>query len=122
MDRADTDPQRVQAPSRDDEAHAVKQRALAGRQFGSVRVPVEDGEEADQRRGNPKGGRTSNITAAPSRIAERAIPYSIPGSGTPISPSIPPKAITMGNATGRTQIAGEPSCAPHSPTATIAST
>jgi len=47
MDRTDTDPQRVQAPGRNDEAHAIKQRALAGRQFGSVRVPVEYGEKAN---------------------------------------------------------------------------
>ena len=31
MDRTDPDPQRVQAPSRYDEAHAIKQRVLAGR-------------------------------------------------------------------------------------------
>src|ERR1022692_4661502 len=55
MDRTDPDPQRVQAPCRNDEAHAIKQRALAGRQFGSVCMPVEYGEEADQRRGNTQG-------------------------------------------------------------------
>ena len=45
-------PKCVQTSGRNDEAHAVKQRALAGRQFGSVRVSVEDGEEANQRRRN----------------------------------------------------------------------
>ena len=35
---------------------------------------------------------------------------------------MPPIAMTSGNATGSTQIAGAPSCAPHKPTATIAST
>ena len=35
---------------------------------------------------------------------------------------MPPNAITMGNVTGSSQIAGAPSCAPHNPTATIAST
>ncbi len=50
VDRADADPQRMQASGRNDEAHAVEQSALAGRQFGSVRMPVEDGEEANQRR------------------------------------------------------------------------
>jgi hypothetical protein len=55
-------------------------------------------------------------------IADAAIPYSMPGNGTPMSPSIPPTAITMGNATGSTQTAGAPSCTPHRPTATIAST
>ena len=106
MNRADADPQCVQASGGDHEAHAIQQRALTGRQFGSVRVAVKDGEEADQRSRNPSGGRISNRTAAPSRIAESAIPYSVPGSGTPISPSIPPNAITMGNATGKSQIAG----------------
>ena len=55
------------------------------------------------------GGRNSNITAAPEQEpADAAIPYSTPGIGTPKSPSIPPNAITIGNATGRSQIAGAP--------------
>ena len=71
----------------------------------------------------PSGGRTlEGITAAPSRIADAAMPNSTPGSGTPSKPSMPPIAMTIGNATGSTQIAGAPSCAPHRPTATIAST
>src|SRR5271167_2287679 len=53
--RANANPQGMQAPSRNDEAHAIKQRALAGRQFGSVRMPVEYGEKANQRRGNTQG-------------------------------------------------------------------
>jgi hypothetical protein len=32
------------------------------------------------------------------------MPYSAPGNGTPIKPSIPPKAITMGNAMGKTSL------------------
>ena len=80
MHCADADSERVQASSSHHESHAVEQRALAGRKFGSVRVAVEDREEPDQRRRrHASGGRTSNITAAPSRIAERAMPYSIPG-------------------------------------------
>ena len=35
---------------------------------------------------------------------------------------MPPNAMTMGNATGSTQIAGAPSCAPHRPTAIMATT
>src|SRR5208337_748425 len=54
VDRPDTDPQRVQAPSRNDEAHAIKQRALSGRKFGSVRVSMKYGEEANEGRGNPQ--------------------------------------------------------------------
>ena len=50
------------------------------------------------------------------------MPISTPGSGTPSKPRNPPSAITSGNVTGSTQIAGAPSCAPQSPTATIAST
>ncbi len=55
-------------------------------------------------------------------MPESAIPISTPGSGTPRSPSMPPSAITIGKVTGSIQTAGAPSCAPHSPTATIAST
>ena len=55
-------------------------------------------------------------------MPESATPASIPGSGTPISPSMPPNAMTIGNVTGRSHTAGAPSCAPHSPTETIAST
>jgi hypothetical protein len=33
---------------------------------------------------------------------------------------MPPKAITIGNVTGSSQTAGAPSCAPHSPTETMA--
>ena len=50
------------------------------------------------------------------------MPTSTPGSGTPSRPRNPPNAITSGNVTGSSQIAGAPSCAPHRPTATIAST
>ena len=50
------------------------------------------------------------------------MPTSTPGSGTPMRPRKPPSAITMGNVTGRSQIAGAPSCAPQRPTAIIAST
>jgi hypothetical protein len=46
-------------------------------------------------------------------IIDAAMPYSVPGSGIPKRPIMPPRAITIGNATGRSQIAGEPSCAPH---------
>src|SRR5262245_13393710 len=59
---------------------------------------------------------------APRTTADRAIPISTPGMGTPMAPSTPPNAITRGNVTGSTQIAGAPSWAPHMPTATIAMT
>ena len=55
-------------------------------------------------------------------MPESAIPTSTPGRGTPISPSIPPKAMTIGNVTGSSHTAGAPSWAPHRPTETIAST
>src|SRR5262249_39682398 len=131
MEDADGDAGSVQAASRNHEAQAVQQRVLTRRQFGAVGVAVEDGEEAHQcggdaeRRPCPerhRDGRTSNVSAAPSRIADVAMPYSMPGNGTPISPSMPPTAITIGKATGSSQIAGLPSCAPQRPTATIAST
>ena len=67
-----------------------------------------------------RGGRALAATTAPSPIADSAMAPSVYGSGTPMSPSIPPNAITIGKVTGRAQIAGVPSCAPHSPTDTIA--
>ncbi len=48
------------------------------------------------------------------------MPISTPGNGMPIKPKKPPNAITIGKVTGSSQIAGAPSCAPHSPTATMA--
>src|SRR5262249_46418476 len=113
---------RVQAARCDDETNAVQHRALVGRQFGSVRMTMADGEDSSQHSRQRDGGRNSNITATPSRTAEAAIPYSIQGICTPTRPSIPPTAIPIGNATGNIQIAGAPSCAPHRPTAIIAST
>src|SRR5262249_36825098 len=58
----------------------------------------------------------------PSAIADTAMPISTPGSGTPATPRAPANAITRGNTTGSSQIAGAPRNAPHSPTATIAIT
>ena len=69
-----------------------------------------------------RGGRFSASTIAPSTSAENAMPISTPGSGMPSKPIIPPSAMTIGKVTGKSQIAGAPSCAPHNPTATIAST
>ena len=94
-------------PGGDDEAHAVEERTLSGRQLGAVGVAVEDARRAPTRMAaTASGGRNSDITASPRRIAEAAIPTSTPGSGTPRSPSIPPSAITIGKATGRSQSAG----------------
>ena len=60
------------------------------------------------------GGRAANATMAPSTTAETAIPISMPGIGTPMTPSTPPKAITTGKVTGSTQIAGRAQLgAPH---------
>jgi hypothetical protein len=50
------------------------------------------------------------------------MPISTPGSGTPLMPSSPPNAITTGNTTGSSHIAGWPRNAPHKPTATMATT
>ena len=41
-------------------------------------------------------------------MAESAMPTSMPGSFTPSRPSVPPKAITIGNVTGSSQTAGRP--------------
>ncbi len=55
MDSSNANSHRMQASRRNDEAHAVEQGALPGWQLSSVRVSVEYGEEADQRRGNTEG-------------------------------------------------------------------
>ena len=102
----------MQASGGHDEPQAVQEGALTGGQLVAVRIAVEDGEKADQHSGGTSGGRHAVITAAPSASADRAMPISVPGSGMPRSPSTPPSAITIGNATGNTQIAGGPSCAP----------
>ncbi len=68
------------------------------------------------------GGRSASMTAMPIISAEAAMPYSMPGIGTPATPSAPPSAMTSGKVTGRSQIAGGPRKAPQSPTATIAAT
>ena len=47
---------------------------LAGGQFRAVCVAVEDGEEADQDGSQRQRRLTSNITAAPSRMADAAMP------------------------------------------------
>ncbi len=74
------------------------------------------------RRPRASGGRSSDITARPSRIADTAMPTSTPGSGTPSRPTMPPSAITIGKVTGKSHSAGAPSCAPQRPTAIIART
>jgi hypothetical protein len=55
-------------------------------------------------------------------MADAAMPVSVAGTGTPSIPSTPPNAITSGNTTGSSQIAGGPRNAPHKPTATMATT
>ena len=68
------------------------------------------------------GGFASDATISPSSTADSATPISTPGSGMPTRPRNPPTAITIGNVTGSSHTAGAPSCAPHRPTAIIAST
>ena len=99
-----------------DEADAVEKPALTRREFSAVRVAMEDREKAnDSAAATYSGGLRSIITATPSMMADAAMPISTPGSGTPTSPSKPPKAMTSGNVTGSSQIAGAPSCAPQRP-------
>ena len=88
MNRADAYPESVQASGGDDEAHAVQQRALPGRQLRSVGVAMKDGEDPNQYAAIVSGGgsRTARPRPAESRKARYRIRF--PGSGTPISPSI----------------------------------
>ena len=109
MNQADPDACRVQAARRDHEADAVQQGIRAGRQFRAVGVTVKNGEEPDERPRPPTSfGRASKTTTTPSTMADSAMPISMPGRCTPISPSIPPKAMTIGNVTGNSQTRGRP--------------
>jgi hypothetical protein len=78
------------------------------RQFFSVGVTVKDGKHADQDSGNPQRGRADRAIMSPRTNADSATPTSTPGSGMPRMPSTPPKAIMIGNVTGRSQMAGFP--------------
>ena len=108
---------------RDHEADAVEERRLRRRA-----APCRGRGRGRSRRSRraaaaiPSFGRASKSTAAPRPIAESAMPTSMPGSFTPRRPSVPPKAMTIGNVTGSSHMAGGPSWAPQSPTAIMAST
>ena len=56
MNRPDTDSHRVQTTRRNDEAHAVEQGTLARREFGAVRVPMEDSKESNHYGSHYQGG------------------------------------------------------------------
>jgi len=122
MHEPDRNSDGVQAASGHDEADAVQQAPFTGGQFVPCAYPWKMAKNPTTTAAKASGGRSSIITAAPRSIAEAAIPISMPGKGTPSKPSIPPMAITMGNATGSTQMAGAPSCAPQRPTAIMATT
>ncbi len=82
---------------------------MSRREFAAVSVAMEYREETDQHRGDKHLGRTSPTTITPRRIADKAMPISMPGSGMPSSPIIAPIDMTIGNVTGRSHIAGLPS-------------
>ena len=107
MDRADADADRVQ--------RAGGQRRSRGCRPGRSLPPAARcrGRGRERSRMLPTTsaaaqscGRHAPTTARPSTSADKAMPISPPGRGTPISPSAPPSAITIGNVTGRIQIAG----------------
>ena len=70
VDRADADPERVQAAGRHHEAHAVEQRALPRGQLGAVRVAVEDREDSDER-APPRRAADAARTSPPRRAGPR---------------------------------------------------
>ena len=90
MHRADTDSQRVQAAGCNDETHAVEQRALAGWQFSSMRMPVEYGEESrptPQRQ--QEAGAFQTVPQHPEELPTERFRIRFPASGTPIRPKHP---------------------------------
>ena len=112
----------MQQAGRDHEADAVGQRVRRLGQLRAMGVTVEDRDAPTSTAATHKGGRSASATTAPSATADAAMPISTPGSGTPLMPSRPPNAITTGNTTGSSHIAGCPRNAPHRPTATMATT
>jgi hypothetical protein len=109
VEKAERDADGVKAPRRHHEADAVKKSALPLGKLGPVRVAVEDGDKTDDESGHREGRPGLGGTRVPRTRAEMAIPTSTPGRATPMSPSVPPKAITMGKVTGRIQTGGGPS-------------
>ena len=105
------------------EAERIGDGVRAFRQFGAMRMTVEDRENADEDRGD----RTDWAwpPAPPSGRAPRPIPQSRSrclAAERRECRARRPAAITSGNTTGRTSIAGMPRNAPQSPTASIAAT
>ena len=124
---ADQEPEgdagQMEQPGRDHEAEAIGERIGRLGQLGAVGVAVKDRERADQHRRDPERRARRERDHRAERDARTARCRSrLPASGTPRTPSTPPNAITSGNTTGSTQIAGMPRNAPHRPTATIATT
>ncbi len=101
----------------------IGDRVGSRRQFGAVGMAVEDREDR-----RPALRRPTAAAAPPAPPSCRARPrtprsrFRPQAAATPRMPSAPPTAITSGKTIGRSQIAGAPRKAPHSPTATIATT
>ena len=119
--RPDSDADQVQKAGRNDKADAIEQPTFAGRQFGAVRVAVEQRERPDKRRGG-KERRTPLIQhgCAEQQGGHGDANFDARERHADQFPMKPPNAITIGNVTGRSQMAGAPSCAPQRPTETIA--
>ena len=112
----------VQCSGSDDKTHGIGDGVRPMGNSAPCAWPWKMAKAPTSMAATQSGGFTANATIAPSMMAETAIPVSTPGRGIPTTPRAPPKAITSGNTTGRSQIAGAPRNAPHSPTATIAMT
>lgn len=122
MDEADADADRVKRPRGGHEADAVGKAVRSGRQLSAVGVAVEDREEGDKDHRRPQRRPPLGADGEAEQEGREGNAGLDPRSGTPMSPSIPPRAMTIGNVMGSSHKAGGPSCAPHSPTETIAST
>ena len=85
-------------------------RAVRSRPAGSSGRARSRGRWRRSRRGRrrPRAAGAAQHHRAAENHADEAMPISVPGSGTPMRPSMPPRAMTMGKATGSSQIAGAP--------------
>jgi hypothetical protein len=72
-------------------------------------MSMEDGKEADRRHGDGKRCLDAEGDVAPSTITEKAIPASTNGTGTPVTPKKPPRAMTLTKVSGTSHSARPPS-------------
>ena len=112
----------MQKPGRNHEAHRIGERVGRRRHLHTVGMPVEDRERADDHRGDPDRRPRLERDDEPEHD-RREGDAGFDGRKRNAKDAEPAAdAITRGNTTGSSQIAGAPRNAPHRPTATMATT